>query len=102
MPNIVCFNYLGHLFCPQFLSHTSKCLSQISCGYLLGLVDVKVAEEGPKAFFGEERLDLEGGRDEFCVVDLAVAMLINILDNIVDVFVGQTRLNKHLPEFFGV
>ena len=56
------------------------------------IVSVKVLEQGVKLLFGEHWARADSGRQELWVVDLSVAIIVNVLHDRFYLRVGQTQI----------
>ena len=70
----------------------AESILDILFGDLSGAIDVKRVENGLQLFRGQELWDIHGRCNELTVVDLAVVGIVNLLDELVDLFWSQIQI----------
>ena len=81
------FNHLAQLFHRVLLAQLLKRNSDVIGGNLFSFVGVKLVENSPQPLVRKELLRIDGRIEELAVVDLAVTMVVDLLDQLLNLLV---------------
>ena len=81
------FNHFAQLFHRVLLAQLLKRNSDVIGGDFISFVGVKLVENCPQPLFRKELLRVDGRIEELAVVDLAVTMVVDLLDQLLNLLV---------------